>query len=57
MQWKYSKFFFQDSVLLSGVGLSVHPKTIHRKLYTWQEMLDLKVKEMRESLAQDGSIA
>lgn len=38
------------------IGLSVHPKTIHRKLYTWQEMLDLKVKEMKESWAQDGSI-
>lgn len=56
MQWKYSNFYFQDIVRLSGVGLSVHPKTIHRKLYTWQEMLDLKVKEMRESWAQDESI-
>lgn len=56
MQWKYSNFYFQDIVRLSGVGLSVHPKTIHRKLYTWQEMLDLKVKEMRESWAQGGSI-
>lgn len=56
MQWKYSNFYFQDIVRLSGVGLSVHPKTIHRKLYTWQEMLDLKVKQMRESWAQGGSI-
>lgn len=36
--------------------MSVHPKTIHRKLYKWQEMLDLKAKKMRESWAQDGSI-
>ncbi|XP_048770593.2 uncharacterized protein LOC125676812 [Ostrea edulis] len=46
----------RDIERLSNIGLSVHPKTIHRKLESWKELIDVKVKELRDSWADSGNV-
>lgn len=36
--------------------MSVHPKTIHRKLESWKDLVDVKVKELRDSWTDGGIV-
>ncbi|XP_062586325.1 uncharacterized protein LOC134247949 [Saccostrea cucullata] len=46
----------RDIERLSNIGLCVHPKSIHRKLKTWKDLVDLKVKELRDSWVDSGNV-
>lgn len=45
---------FQDIERLSAVGLSVHPRSIHNKLSSWEDQLDREVIALRDSWASGG---
>lgn len=44
----------QDIERLSKIGLSVHPRTLHRKLVNWQNILDSDILSARDSWANGG---
>lgn len=44
----------QDIERLSKIGLSVHPRTLHRKLVNWQNILDSDILSATDSWANGG---
>lgn len=39
---------------MSKIGFSVHPQTVHKKLISWQDNLDMDLISIRDSLAEGG---
>lgn len=48
------KSSLQDIERLSKIGFSVHPQTVHKKLISWQDNLDMDLISIRDSWAESG---
>ncbi|XP_063435141.1 uncharacterized protein LOC134716217 [Mytilus trossulus] len=45
----------RDIERLAKIGVCVHPQTIHNKLASWQDKLDLEILSIRDSWANGGT--
>lgn len=48
------KSSLQDIESLSKIGFSVHSQTVHKKLISWQDNLDMDLNSIRDSLTEGG---